>query len=435
MKVNEPPSIRRIIFVIVVENFKVENFMKILHTADWHLGKKLEQSERTDEHQHFLDWLIDKLSSECIDVLIIAGDIFDTGSPSNTAFEQYYRFLRHVKNTCCREVIIIGGNHDSISTLNAPKELLKYFNVHIVGGVPDVFTEQIISIYNKAGRLELVVCAVPFLRDRDVRLAVAGETTSEREGRLKKGICDHYNQFKEHIKQYKIDGVPVIATGHLFAAGSSTSDSEKEIHVGNLGQVCGDQFPEEFDYIALGHIHRPQLVNNMDHIRYSGSPVPLSFSETDDKKQVIILEFEGGKLTRLEEMEVPCCRKLIRIKGDLETVKKKLLLLEDQQNIYPAWVEVQVETDTFIYDLDDLLHKLVVEKPFIEKLFTRQVRQRAARNLDEQTEDAQALSDLDPMTVFLKRYESQFPGNKDEEMLQTFSEVLERLEDKEVVGS
>lgn len=390
--------------------------------------QKTDQSERTDEHQHFLSWLIDKLSSECIDVLIVAGDIFDSGSPSNTAFEQYYRFLRQVKNTCCREVIIIGGNHDSISTLNAPKELLKYFNVHIVGGVPEEFLNQIIEIKNAANKVELVVCAVPFLRDRDIRLSVSGETTSEREGRLKKGLCDHYNRFKDHIKQYKTDGVPVIATGHLFAAGSSTSDSEKEIHVGNLGQVCGDQFPEEFDYIALGHIHRPQVVNNMNHIRYSGSPVPLSFSETDDKKQVIILEFQKGKLTRIEELEVPCCRKLIRIKGDLETVKKKLLLLEDGQAKYHAWVEVQVETDTFIYDLDDQLNKQIAKKPFIEKLFTRQVRQRAERNLDEQTEDALALSDLDPTTVFLKRYESQYPGTDNREMLQTFAEVLERLE-------
>jgi len=404
--------------------------MKVLHTADWHLGKKLEQSERTDEHQHFLNWLIDKLSSECIDVLIIAGDVFDTGSPSNTAFEQYYRFLRQVKNTCCHEVIIIGGNHDSISTLNAPKALLKYFNVHIVGGVPDVFTEQIIPVYDKAGKLELVVCAVPFLRDKDIRLSIAGETSDEREGRLKKGICDHYNRFKEHIKQYKKDGVPVIATGHLFAAGSSTSDSEKEIHVGNLGQVCGDQFPEEFDYVALGHIHRPQVVNNMSHVRYSGSPVPLSFSETDDKKQVIILEFEQGKLTRIEELEIPCCRKLIRIKGDLEIVKKKLLLLEDHKNLYPAWIEVRVETDIFIYDLDAILYKLIAKRPFIEKLFIRQVRQRAVRNLNEQTEDSFSLTDLDPAAVFLKRYEAQFPGTDAGEMFQTFNEVLERLDDK-----
>ena len=405
--------------------------MKILHTADWHLGKKLEQCERTDEHQHFLDWLIQKLNAECIDVLIVAGDIFDTGAPSNTALQQYYHFLRNVKDTCCREVIIIGGNHDSISTLNAPKQLLKYFNVHIVGGVPEDFTEQIIPIKDKEGKIALVVCAVPFLRDRDIRLSISGETSQEREGRIKKGISDHYHKFIEHIDCYKTKGIPVIATGHLFAAGSSTSISEKEIHLGTLGQVNGDQFPVEFDYIALGHIHRPQVVNNMQHIRYSGSPVSLSFSENEDKKQVIILEFEHGKLNKLEEHEVPCCRKLIRIKGNLEKVKSKILLLNDQQLKYPAWVEIQVDTEVPIYDLDEQLHKMKENKPFIERFFIRQNRTRLAPNLDQQSDDFTNLTDLNPKAVFIKKCQAEYPDDDYSDLVQTFDETIELMEQTE----
>jgi exonuclease SbcD len=408
--------------------------MRILHTADWHLGKRLEQSERTDEHQAFLNWLIQILRTEKIDVLIVAGDIFDTGSPSNSAFEQYYGFLRQVKDTSCREVVIIGGNHDSISTLNAPQLLLKYFNVHIIGGVPYEFTDQIIEIKDAQGQLELVVCAVPFLRDRDIRLSVAGETLEERETRLKQGISEHYHRLVTHITDYKLNNIPVIATGHLFAAGSATSDSEKEIHVGNLGQIGGDQFPSAFDYIALGHIHRPQLINKMNHIRYSGSPIPLSFSETDDKKQVIVLEFKNGNMISLQELEVPCNRKLIRIKGDFEKVKTKLVLLEDPQTLYPAWVEVQVETETFIFDLEEQLNSLIAGKPFIGRLFPRQFRIRAARSLDEQTEEAMALADLDPKTVFLKKCSAEYPEEEHADLLQAFSEVMEYMVQKEDRG-
>jgi exonuclease SbcD len=405
--------------------------MRILHTADWHLGKRLEQSDRTEEHQAFLNWLIENLQSRQIDVLIVAGDIFDTGSPSNTAFEQYYAFLRQVKNTCCREVIIIGGNHDSISTLNAPASLLKYFNVHIIGGVPEEFTEQIIEIKNTEGQLELVVCAVPFLRDRDIRLSIAGETLEERERRIKQGISDHYNRFVEHIGGYKVNQIPVIATGHLFAAGSSTSDSEKEIHVGNLGQIGGDQFPAEFDYVALGHIHRPQLINQMNHIRYSGSPIPLSFSETDDRKQVIVLEFNAGKLKDLQEIPIPSYRKLIRIKGDFEKVKTRLMLLEDPQTAFPAWVELQVETETFIYDLEEQLKVLIADKPFIERLFPRQFRIRAVQNLNDQVAEAMALTDLDPKTVFLKRCDTEYTAEEQPLLLATFNQVLEYMAQKE----
>ena len=404
-------------------------FMKILHTADWHLGKKLEQCDRTDEHQDFLDWLIEKLRAECIDVLIIAGDVFDTGSPSNTALEQYYRFLRMVKDTCCREVVIIGGNHDSISTLNAPKALLKYFNVHIIGGVPEVFTEQIIPIHDQQGELELVVCAVPFLRDRDIRLSISGESNEEREQRIKQGISDHYHRFVEHITTYKEANVPVIATGHLFAAGSTTSESEKEIHVGNLGQVHGDHFPAEFNYIALGHIHRPQLVNRMEHIRYSGSPIPLSFSENEDKKQVLILEFNGGTLVSLVPHEVPCGRKLIRIKGDLESVKRKLLALEDPGLKYKPWVEVQVETATAILDLDQQLAQISAAKPFIERFFPRQNRVRLNKTLNS-IQDELALKDLTPKAVFLKRCESKVAEEEFPELMKTFEEALELMGQK-----
>ena len=401
--------------------------MRILHTADWHLGKRLEQSERTDEHQAFLNWLILTLKTEKIDVLIVAGDIFDTGSPSNTAFEQYYGFLRQVKDTCCREVIIIGGNHDSISTLNAPQSLLRYFNVHIIGGVPEEFTDQIIQVCDADGKPELVVCAVPFLRDRDIRLSVAGETAEERESRIKQGITDHYHKFIEHIISYKMNGVPVIATGHLFAAGSSTSDSEKEIHVGNLGQVGGDQFPVEFDYVALGHIHRPQVINKMEHIRYCGSPIPLSFSETEDRKQVVILEFQGAKMIGLKELEVPSYRKLIRIKGDLSQVTAKLKMLEDPETLFPAWVEVQVETPGFIFDLEEQLNLIIADKRFIERIFPRQLRIKPAKNLDEQSTESMTLTDLDPKSVFLKRCASEFPEEDLTDLLSAFNEVRERM--------
>jgi exonuclease SbcD len=405
--------------------------MNILHTADWHLGKKLEQCERTEEHQDFLDWLIAKLTQECIDVLIVAGDVFDTGTPSNTALEQYYRFLAQVNTTCCREVVIIGGNHDSISTLNAPKYLLKCFDVHVMGGVPEVFTEQIIKINDANGNLSLVICAVPFLRDRDIRLSVAGETAEAREERIKQGICNHYNEFKVHIADFKATGIPVLATGHLFAAGSSTSESEKDIHVGNLGQVSGDQFPVEFNYIALGHIHRPQVVNKLEHVRYSGSPIPLSFSENDDRKQVIILEFVANELTRLEPHEVPCTRKLIRIKGNLETVINKVMALEDPQLKYPAWVELQVNTDKTIVNLEEQLEELKGRKPFIERFFSRQIKERASLPLDQLEEEILTLTELDPKAVFLKRCEAEAGEESLKLLMQTFDEVLELMKQKE----
>jgi exonuclease SbcD len=401
--------------------------LKVLHTADWHLGKRLENCERTEEHQYFLDWLIKELDNQSIDVLIIAGDIFDIGSPSNTSLKQYYDFLNKVNSTSCQDVVIIGGNHDSVATLNAPKELLKFFNIHVVGGVPDDFHEQIIPIKDSQGNLKLVVCAVPFLRDRDVRLAIPGETALEMEARIKQGICDHYNKFKELVGNYKASGIPVIATGHLFAAGAINTGSEKDIHVGNLGQICGDQFPEEFDYIALGHLHRPQVVNKMAHIRYSGSPIPLSFSESEDCKVVLTLEFDGGKLKDVTSTEIPQCRKLIRLKGGLDNIKNELFSIQKQFLHLPTWVEVQLETESYIHDLEEQLKTVINKEQRIERIFPRQISRQTTPNLAETTE-ALDLSDLDVKSVFKQRCLMEYGDEDFSDLIQTFDEAFEQFE-------
>jgi exonuclease SbcD len=401
--------------------------MKVLHTSDWHLGKRLLHHERTEEHQHFLNWLLETIKDENVDALVVAGDVFDTGSPSNTALKQYYDFLRALYVTGCRHVIITGGNHDSISTLNAPKELLRYFNIHVIGGVPADLQDEVIALKDNAGNVQLVVCAVPFLRDKDIRLSIAGETAGEREQRLKDGICNHYKELVTYIEPFKAAGIPVMATGHLFAAGSSTSESEKEIHVGNLGQICGDQFPVEFDYVALGHLHRPQIVGGMGHIRYSGSPIPLSFSENDYRKSILLLDFEAGKFAGLTEVPVPRQRRLVRFKGSLEKVQIQLLAFENSDCPLPAWAEVQVETESYLPNLEENLRTILAGKTDLELVTCRQLRLSPKVTLDAQVQADLHLHDLQPKDVFRKRCEAEFPELNHTDLLQTFDELLENM--------
>ncbi|MFT2008024.1 exonuclease SbcCD subunit D C-terminal domain-containing protein [Pontibacter sp. 13R65] len=402
--------------------------MRILHTSDWHLGQRLVNLERTEEHQCFLDWLLKTIEEEQVEVLLMSGDVFDTGAPSNTALKQYYRFLTNVCATCCRHVIITGGNHDSVSTLNAPKELLNCLDIKVMGGATDNILDELIELHDAQGKLQLVVCAVPFLRDRDVRLSVAGETYEEREQRIKQGIAAHYQAFVPHLQPYKAQQVPVVAMGHLFAAGGTASESEKEIHVGNLGQIGADQFPAEFDYVALGHLHRPQLVNKTHHIRYSGSPIPLSFSEVTDKKVVYVLEFHAGKLTDLQELEVPCSRKLVRFKGPLEKVKQQLAVYDNSSYSLTAWAEVQVELETPLPDLNQQLEEVLRLKPEIEMLIHRPPLIHSVRQtLEQQVEQEADLHTLREKDVFLKRCESVFPDTDHTELLATFSELLELM--------
>ncbi|TYZ07597.1 exonuclease subunit SbcD [Hymenobacter lutimineralis] len=410
--------------------------MRVLHTADWHLGQRfISGHERTEEHRHFLDWLVDTVREQRVEVLVVAGDVFDTSSPSNQALELYYSFLLNMRGTGCRDIVVVGGNHDSPATLNAPARLLRHLRVHVVGCVPDCFEDQVLVLDDATGKPGLVVCAVPFLRDRDVRLSVPGETAEEREARIKQGIADHYARLAEveQVWQLKEMGLPVLATGHLYAAGAAPSDSERTIHVGNLGQVTAEHFPRIFDYVALGHIHRPQRVGSHEHIRYSGSPIPLSFSEIDHPKEVLLLDFRAGKLAELQSLPVPGARRLVRFHGSLEEVTLGLTSYDNTGFLLPAWADVQIHSELTQLEVADALLKVIqaLDRQQLEVLARRHFRLVKLRALGQDEEEAQepltrSLHDFTEREVFEQRLEAE-PEDSRAELLRTFDELLERM--------
>ena len=276
--------------------------LTLLHTSDWHLGRRLYGKPRYDEFKQFLDWQLQTLREQKVDVLLIAGDIFDTTAPSNQAQNLYYDFLSQVCHTECRHVIIVAGNHDSVSFLEAPKQLLKAFNIHIIGSMTDTLTDEVITLLDKAGQPELIVMAVPYLRDRDVRTVGHGERLDDKERKLAQGIKAHYAQIADiaiaqqaqlHAKYKR--SIPIVATGHLFTVGGQTmeGDGVRDLYVGSLGSIGAEIFHPQIDYVALGHLHIPQAVGGQPHIRYAGSPIAMGFGESRQQKQVHLLRFDA----------------------------------------------------------------------------------------------------------------------------------------------
>ena len=276
--------------------------LTLLHTSDWHLGRRLYGKPRYDEFKQFLDWQLQTLREQKVDVLLIAGDIFDTPAPSNQAQNLYYDFLSQVCHTDCRHVIIVAGNHDSASFLEAPKQLLKAFNIHIIGSMTDTLTDEVITLLDKAGQPELIVMAVPYLRDRDVRTVGHGERMDDKERNLAQGIKAHYAQIADiaiaqqaqlHAKYKR--SIPIVATGHLFTVGGQTmeGDGVRDLYVGSLGSIGAEIFHPQIDYVALGHLHIPQAVGGQPHIRYAGSPIAMGFGESRQQKQVHLLRFDA----------------------------------------------------------------------------------------------------------------------------------------------
>ena len=277
--------------------------LTLLHTSDWHLGRRLYGKPRYDEFKQFLDWQLQTLREQKVDVLLIAGDIFDTTAPSNQAQNLYYDFLSQVCHTDCRHVIIVAGNHDSASFLEAPKQLLKAFNIHIIGSMSDTPTDEVITLSDKAGQPELIVMAVPYLRDRDVRTVGHGERLDDKERKLAQGIKAHYAQIADiaiaqqaQLKAKYKRSIPIVATGHLFTVGGQTmeGDGVRDLYVGSLGSIGAEIFHPQIDYVALGHLHIPQAVGGQPHIRYAGSPIAMGFGESRQQKQVHLLRFDAN---------------------------------------------------------------------------------------------------------------------------------------------
>jgi exonuclease SbcD len=403
--------------------------MKILHTADWHLGHYLKGQENTrlEEHKLFLSWLLDTIENEQIDLLLVAGDIFDSANPPHWAEEQYYRFLADVCRTVCKNVLIIGGNHDSPTNLNAPKEILKFLNVHIVGKASDNLQDEIVLIEEK-DKVALVICAVPFLRDSDIRKAISAENITETERRIKEGIIQHYHQVADLVTDYKKAHIPILATGHLYAAKSQTSDSEKEIHIGNQGQIEVEKLPTIFDYVALGHIHRPQKVGGNQHIRYSGSPIPLSFSEYSDRKQITIVEIEAHGLTSIQEVEIPLTRPLLSFKGSLAEVEKKILSYEKKSSLTP-WAEVKVVLQEYVSNLSEKIQTLGKEKGI--NILKVNIDYDVTCLPQSEPTTLPSLSELTPLEVFKQKcaQENRNLANEDyKEVLEAFQLLLEEVE-------
>ena len=314
--------------------------MKILHTADWHLGKKLYNHDLLGDCRLFLDWLTAEIKTRQVDAILIAGDVFDSANPPQEALQAYYHFLRDLIPTGC-QLIITGGNHDSAAVLNGPKDIFKRLNVHVVGGACEDCLEEIIPLRDASGTVAAVVCAVPFLRDRDLKRSLEGETQTDRRAAVREGIHRRYQQAYEHCRDVH-PGVPHLGMGHLFVSGAAPSDNDDRLHaVGTLDLFEASLFPP-FDYLALGHIHRPQRIGQQTHVRYAGSPIPLSFSEHADGKMVVELVIADQKLTEINEVPVPNFRSLKRVKGPFETVKA---WLKDHrhENILITLVEIEIQ--------------------------------------------------------------------------------------------
>lgn len=324
--------------------------MRFLHTSDWHLGQTLHSFERVVEHQRFLDWLIDTLVAEDVDALLIAGDVYDNANPSAASQKQLYRFLQQARSACPRlNIVIIAGNHDSPGRLEAPGPLLEEQDVTLVGNVVRGadgsidLGRMVVPLKDRTGEVAAWCLAVPFLRPGDVpRVEGAADAYAE-------GIALLYRQVLALALERRAPGQAIVALGHChMTGGAQSADSERRIVIGGSDALSASMFGPEIAYAALGHLHMAQIVGKQPHLRYSGSPLPMSFSEIGYRHQVLRVDLDGETAADITALPVPRTVDLLRVPATpapVDEVLAALQALPERSGDNAPYLEVRVRLD------------------------------------------------------------------------------------------
>ncbi|MFV8334713.1 exonuclease SbcCD subunit D [Flavobacterium sp. RSP29] len=406
--------------------------MKILHTADWHIGQLFHEYDRTYEHQQFLNWLVDTLQTEQIDVLLISGDVFDISNPSASSIKMFYSFLnKATKAIPDLQIVITAGNHDSASRLEAPKPLLESSNVHIIGlvekdGEGNIdYQKLLVPIHDDLKNVKIWCLAIPFLRmgDYPTILNCANPYTE--------GVTALYKDAFEYASLKKQDGQTIIAMGHLHTHQAEVSDLDKteRLIMGGVECIPATAFHQDIKYVALGHIHKAQRIGGKEHIRYSGSPLPMSFSELNYKHQVIVFELDE-EISELKSIEIPLFVPLQRIPQTPLPLHEVIGLLDnlpimdnDLQTV--PFLEVRILLDG---PEPALRHK--VETALAGKrvrLAKIDVKYPASTLEAAEFITPDELSELQPIDVFGKVYQSRYNIDVPNDILQLFKQVAEEI--------
>lgn len=405
--------------------------MRIIHTSDWHLGQTLHNFDRSYEHQAFLDWLIVCLVKEEAEALLISGDIFDTANPSAQAQKQFYRFLQQAKQKLPHlNIVIIAGNHDSPGRLEAPAPLLEELDVAVIGFVPRLLDGSIdldrlvLPLKNAAGEIKAWCLAIPFLRPSDVPKC---------EGEVKdpymQGITLLYQQCLQYVLTLRQPDQAIIALGHCHMVGGEISEeSERRIVIGGTEALSASMFDANVAYAALGHLHLAQKVGKQDHLRYCGSPLPMSFAEVDYQHQVLRVDLDQDKVSDITPIFVPRAVDLLRIPKQAAPLAQVLVALtaldvpSDTPLERQPYLEVRVRLDAPEPGLRAAIENAIEGKALrlakIETSF-------AAKKISEsESVTLTELENLQPEDIFQRLYQNKYQNEAPPELRSAFTELM-----------
>lgn len=416
--------------------------MKFIHTADWHLGNSMHDIDRQEESKQFLAWLKERIVEFGAECLVVSGDIFDTANPPLPARRMYFRFLASLLGTCCRNIVLVGGNHDSGSLLDAPSDLLEALNIQMVGTLGERSVEELVKELTDAdGNVVGISAAVPYVREMELRRFKPEESTEDFAQCTYRGLYSAVYDAAEVLRAGR--DIPIVATGHLYASkleGRPENDEGKDAKehgmrdiVGNLGTIPVSVFPDGFDYVALGHIHYTTKVAENSKVRYSGSPFVLGFDETSIPHHILAIDLKKGEEPNVQKIETPQYFKFLRVSGTIEDIVMQLNQLKSAPADKPLKVEVVFDYVPGV-NINEILAPVLEGAPFevVSKKANRADALTADSFSDETLESIEVLRDEEIFKLLLMSKTGVTEMNDDvqknyDEYLSLFMQVVEEV--------
>ena len=403
--------------LVIRDSYKI--MIRILHTADWHLGQTFFGYDRMEEHEVFLNWLAEEIRQKEIDALIIAGDVFDVSNPSAASQSMYYQFIYRVTaENPYLQIVIVAGNHDSAARLEAPLPLLQAMRTEVRGVVRKLEGGEIdydhltVELKNRKGEVELLCMAVPFLRQGDYP-AVQTEGNPYAEG-----VCELYAQLLQRLWKRRTENQAILAIGHLQATGSEIAEkdySERTV-IGGLECVSPEAFSEQIAYTALGHIHKAQRVSGRENVRYAGSPIPMSFAEKHYHHGVVMVTFDGGCAVDIERLECPKLIPLLSVPNgepvSPEAILEALKELPETEAVAP-YLEVKVLLEEPEPMLRQEIEEALADKNYRLARIVSTYRTETGNTTKENENWKRGLQEMSPLQIaqsaFEKIYQVEMP--------------------------
>ncbi len=387
--------------------------MILLHTADWHIGQYFFGYDRKDEHIIFFDWLKKTIKEQQADVLLVAGDIFDSPNPSAESQKIYYRFLREITTDNPNlQIVITAGNHDSAARLEAPNPLLEEMNIHVKGVIRknldgEIDYQNLFVPLVREGITEAWCMAVPYLRQGDYPNAES----------YAKGVKEMYDKLYDELQKIKEANLPIIVMGHLHAAGSEVSEGDRSERtvIGGLECISPDTFSKkDIVYTALGHLHKAQQVENSENMYYSGSPLPMSFAEKNYQQGINLIEVKNNKLERIDRIDFKPPVELISLPKEPKVLNMVLAEIADLPDGEITSDSPYLELKVLITEPEPSMRNQIEEALKGKSVrLTSAVPYRVKHDKDTRTVTYEELKTINPMEmaedVFLNKYGNGMP--------------------------